>query len=93
MFRKWRNGDIIAILPTLPGTSSPYTCEMYEHVGQHGAGDPQSVIRKTKNATRSEYAALLKELHKIGYRNLVVHTRYQSGWLSTRRKELARMRG
>ena len=78
MFRKWRDGDIIAILPTLTGTSSPYTCMMYEHVGQHGSGDPQGVIGKTKKATPKEYTPLLRELRRIGYRGLVVYDRYQS---------------
>ena len=90
IFRKWmfRNSGIIALFPTLPGTNSPYTCSSYEHIGQHGSADPQSVIERTKIAKPAEYAPLLRELHQIGYRNLVVKQRYQHSYLEERRKAL-----
>jgi len=93
IFRKWsksKGGEIIAIFPTILGTNSPYTCEMYEHVGQHGAGDPSGVVSTTKRATPTEYAGLLKELHRIGYRNLVVVARLQPSFLADRRRQLKR---
>jgi len=95
LFRKWgksEGGGIIAIFPMELGTNSPYTCEMYEHVGQHGSGDPLRVVRRTKRATPSEYAGLLKELRSIGYRNLVVVERLQSSFLAERRRKLAKIR-
>ncbi|KKN62627.1 hypothetical protein LCGC14_0510380 [marine sediment metagenome] len=96
LFRKWpksEGGGVIAIFPTELGTDSPYTSMMYERVGQHGSGDPQGVVQQTKRATPSEYAGLLKELHKIGYRNLVVVQRLQQSFLAERRKKLAKYRG
>ncbi len=95
IFRKWGKSEgagIIAIFPTELGTNSPYTCQMYEHVGQHGAGDPNGVIRRTKRATRSEYTPLLKELRRRGYRNLVIVERLQPSFLAERRRKLAKIR-
>ncbi len=95
MFRKWsesKGGGVIAIFPTIPGGMSPYECQMYETVGQHGSGDPQGVIRATKPAKPREYASLLKELHKIGYRKLDVYSRYQRGWIDVVRRELQKVK-
>ena len=95
MFRKWPKSEgsgIIAIFPTELGTNSPYTSQMYEHVGQHGSGDPSGVVQRTKRATPSEYASLLRELRKIGYRNLVVVARLQQSFLTERRRKLAKIR-
>jgi len=94
IFRKWpesEGGDIIALFPTMTGTNDPYTCNSYEHVGQHGSAEPIGVIQRTKLAKPSEYADLLKELHQIGYRNLDVKQKYQHSYLEDRRRELARM--
>ena len=63
IFRKWSNGDIIALFP--------YEIEngghimSYEHIGQHGAANYDHVISKTKPATQEEYQPLLNELMKI----------------------------
>ncbi|KKK66118.1 hypothetical protein LCGC14_2967330 [marine sediment metagenome] len=95
LFRKWprlKGGGIIAIFPTELGTDDPHTSSMYEHVGQHGAGDTRDVVQRTKRATPSEYASLLKELHKIGYRGLVVVQKLQQSFLAERRRKLAKMR-
>lgn len=91
MFRKWpkkEGGDIDAIFPTIPGTNDPYTCTIYAHVGQHSSGDPVAVIQRTKAAKPSEYTDLMKELHSIGYRKLVVYNRYQHSWLDVRKRAL-----
>lgn len=94
IFRKWpasEGGGVIALFPTMLGTSNLHTCNSYEHIGQHGAADPQGVIQRTKAARPSEYASLLKELHKIGYRNLVIKQRYQHSYLDDRRIALKAM--
>ena len=60
IFRKWnksvdKNQGIIAIFPEETGTMSPYTCNSWEWVGEHGACDPAGVIKVSKPATESEY--------------------------------------
>ena len=94
IFRKWpesEGGGVDAIFPTLPGTNDPYTSAFYAHIGQHGSGDPNAVIQRTKAAKPAEYADLLKELHGIGYRNLDIKQRYQYSYLEDRRRALAEM--
>lgn len=93
IFRKWpesEGGDVIAIFPEEVGDASPYTCSMYEHVGQHGSGDPSGVIQRTKLAKPSEYADLKRELGRIGYK-LEVIARTSSSMLEVRRKKLREM--
>lgn len=93
IFRKWpesEGGDVIAIFPEEPGTNDPYTCTMYERVGQHGSGDPSGVIRRTKPAKPSEYADLKRELGRIGYK-LEVIQRTSSSMLEVRRRKLREM--
>lgn len=68
IFRKWRNGDIIALFPHHPGTNNPDTCLSYEHIGQHGSCSPLLCSAHTTPATSEEYAPLKEELETIGYR-------------------------
>lgn len=60
IFRKWRNGDIIAWLPDVDVNLG--RCMAYEHVGQHGEGVYPA---DTKPALPAEYADLLAELTRI----------------------------
>ena len=66
IFRKYRDGEIIALFPTIPADLDG-NCSSYVHVGQHGAADPGHVIARTRPATSDEYADLLAELTDIGY--------------------------
>ena len=68
IFRRFKDGDIIAIMPTLPGTGDPFTCLSYQHVGQHGSCNPSHVVRMTAVARAHEYAELKAELTRIGYK-------------------------
>lgn len=68
VFRKFSDGDIIALLPNSLDTN--YTIASYMHVGQHSGADYDHVISKTKPAKESEYADLLNELVRVGYTNL-----------------------
>jgi hypothetical protein len=77
IFRKWsgNNGTgIIALFPTdYVGNGF---CDSYEHIGQHGAADGISVIRRTIPASEPEYEELRTELETIGY-NLKIRKRMQ----------------
>jgi hypothetical protein len=55
---------ITAVFPTLPGTNDPATFQIYQHIGQHGAGS-RAWYLTTRPATPTEYAPLLAELRAI----------------------------
>ena len=85
IFRKFSDGEVIALFPTLPGTNDPATCQSYLHVGQHGAADV-GITGCTKLATESEYAALLLELVAIGYDDLRIVRRFPANAWDLRRQ-------
>lgn len=68
-FRKFPEGDVIALFPELPATP-PYITS-YQHIGQHGDASKDLLV-DLEHATASEAASLLKELVSIGYDNLIV---------------------
>jgi hypothetical protein len=68
VFRKYRDGDIIALFPRIPWDHYGHQCSSYMHVGQHSGADPSGVISQTKPATPEEYASLARELRGRGYR-------------------------
>ena len=67
IFRKWQNGDIIALFPEDPSDVHGRYCNSYMHVGQHGGAD-YGLINTTKPATPTEYKDLARELRQIGYK-------------------------
>lgn len=67
LFRKYPEGDILAIFPEIPSDAWGYECTVYQHLGQHGGGDCRGMMQATKPAKPSEYKALKKELEQIGY--------------------------
>lgn len=90
IIRKWGN-DYIAIFPHNLGTNSPYTCDSYMHVGQHGSCDPQGIIEQSKHTNNDDSAKLrdfISELESIGY-NLNIRKRIPSNSLDIRKKKLA----
>ena len=64
IFRKWSNGDILALFPDIQDWEYVMS---YEHVGQHGNADYDGCIGQTKPATPDEYQSLAAELTAIGY--------------------------
>ena len=72
VFRKWPNGDILALFPLVQDYS--YFCLSYQHIGQHGGADYTGCISSTKPATSEEYADLETELQFLGY-SLQIRTR------------------
>jgi len=87
LFRKFKEGDVIAIFPEQCGNESPYTCSSYQHVGQHGACDPQGLMRTTKPAKPSEYKDLMMELRRVGYKLQLIH-RLQYRFIQIRKSQL-----
>lgn len=75
IFRKLRNGEVIALFPQEPATLDGWLCVSYMHVGQHGSADP-IIVNDTKPAMPYEYADLYNELKSIGYDDLAVCKRF-----------------
>jgi len=74
IFRTWINGgDTIAIFPEIP--AGDWTCESYQHIGQHGGCSIGLSHASTRPATEREIEPLLTELHLIGYDDLVIRKR------------------
>lgn len=86
IFRKWPDGDVIAIFPEMLGTNDYKTCGSYMHFGQHGSCDPE-IISDTKPCDPLEYLDLEMELEDIGY-NLEIIQRYRRVFTEKRMTEL-----
>lgn len=86
VFRKFENGEVIALFPEIPGTSSPYDCLSYCQIGQHSAAD-MLLTRHTFPAKPLEYKELAKELKQIGY-NLKIGRRIPRNSLEIRRNKI-----
>lgn len=73
VFRKFKEGDVIALFPDTQykNYAGEWAMDSYQRVGQHGeaVGD---IVSVTKLATKEEYAPLLAELEAIGYGKISV---------------------
>lgn len=77
VFRKWPDGDVIALFPTLEFNAGMQQCTSYQHIGQHGPANYVHCIAGTTPATPAEYAALKRELESDPYHyKLIVRRRY-----------------
>lgn len=56
----------VAFFPEELGTSSPYTCLCYAHLGQHASADT-GYAASLKRATPEQFAPLKRELESLGY--------------------------
>lgn len=50
LFRKWNNGQIIALFPDIPWSNNSYMLTSYVHMGQHGPADHADVINNRSNS-------------------------------------------
>jgi len=75
IYRKFPEGDVIALFPEVPGDSWA-TCNSYQHIGQHGSAS-LGVIYDTKLATPEEYKDLHEEITQIYFEyEIVIYRRY-----------------
>lgn len=65
VFRKFNNGEIIALFPDIKFGCPYYQIMSYMHIGQHGEVDHHAILEQTKLATEEEYQALLNEIKSI----------------------------
>lgn len=87
IFRKFPDGEIIALFPELPGDNCVLNCLNYIHNGQHGSG--KATCEGTKPASLNESLPLMRELTAIGY-NLTVVSRFS---YQMDQKRIAAIRG
>jgi len=89
IFRFWKvSNNVIAIFPEIPGDMNLYTCSSYEHLGQHGACNPNGIIEDSRLAKPEEYEDLKEELeNSFGY-NLEIKKRYTQKHLMAREKRI-----
>lgn len=80
IFRKFKDGDIIALFPEIQADQNYNNCQSYQHIGQHGAAS-YSLIDTTKPANEMEYQDLYNELTSIGY-NLKIQKRINKKWFN-----------
>ena len=78
IFRKYKDGQIIALFPEIPWNTCTHTVSSYMHLGQHGGADYTEIIPITQPACKNEYQELLTELETIGYTELRIVERSKS---------------
>ena len=69
-FRRFKEGDVIALFPYEPGTLGPTTCCSYQRMGQSGSADYTIDFLKTTSPANPEdpdVKALIDELEDIGF--------------------------
>ncbi len=66
IFRKFKDGEVIALFPEVQANYNKCDCGSYLHVGQHGAAS-YFITDRTKPAKPNEYESLRQELESIGY--------------------------
>jgi hypothetical protein len=91
IFRKFPDGDIIALFPEIAVDNTGYKCESYMHVGQHGAADTE-IVRNTKLATPDEYAVLQDELERVVGYDLKIIKRFRYVHQLERMRQVERIR-
>jgi hypothetical protein len=84
IFRKFKNGEIIAIFPEIQADEYRSMCQSYMHVGQHGAAT-YAISFDIGLATPEEYADLKAELESIGY-DLDIRKRIGKRWFEVIQK-------
>lgn len=66
IFRKFPDGELIALFPALAADSSPETCLSYQTTGQHGTAS-LDLCDELPAPTPEECEPLRAELKRIGY--------------------------
>ena len=83
VFRRYPDGQVIALFPDIPWSGRRGEITSYMHVGQHGAADYAGVIAMTRPAHEKEYRNPLSELRAIGYDDLHIMRRARPGTVYT----------
>ena len=96
IFRKFKDGDVIAFFPTETGSNDLWTCESYMHVGQHSSASTD-LITSLEKCTHLEQYDLFQELNGIygtaqtegdTVYQLIIKERNHSSYFEKRRQKL-----
>ena len=68
-FRKYSDGQVIALFPDIPWSKYRGEVTSYMHLGQHCGADYNGTMAATGPASENEYSDLLDELRSAGYEN------------------------
>lgn len=86
IFRKYPDGDIIALFPEIAGDRDwQNNCSSYMHIGQHGTANYKGVMSDTSPCSPQETINLRNELEGRGY-NLRSMKRQTSADIQSRRE-------
>lgn len=86
VFRRWRDGDVIALFPERATDPVGHYCDSFQHLGGHSAADPVAIVAQTTPATPDEYRELAEEL-TMGYGyNLAPRLKITSQMFQRRKK-------
>lgn len=91
IFRKYKDGEIIALFPETIRFSSTYWIDCFTLVGEHSYADYYSTIRNTKLATENEYRNLYDILENRGYnlnvqKRIGINYKHKAIWKESTRK-------
>lgn len=84
IFRKYREGDIVAVFCDSPGTNNPATVMTYQTIGQHGSAGAALIMAHTVPASPDEYRELAGELSRVGYGGFDIRRRMPSNAYANR---------
>jgi hypothetical protein len=91
IFRKWKDGDVIALFPYEPSDYEGYLCNSYMHIGQHSGANPR-LVDMTIPVSSEEYADLKRELESEPYNYVLkVRRRMPSDAMDVRRAKIKEM--
>lgn len=82
VFRRFPDGQVIALFPDIPWSGQRGEVTSYMHLGQHGAADYRHVLATTRQAREDEYGDLLSELQATGYDDLHVVRRVRPKFIN-----------
>jgi hypothetical protein len=86
LMRRFAAGDVIAMLPTLPGNTLVACCMSMHEDGTQEAVHITATLHQTVNATTEEYADLLPKLRALYPENdFIVYERDQPYWFTRMR--------
>lgn len=93
VFRKWKDGDIIALFPYDFDDYNGILCNSYMHVGQHSSADYFHIVGNSRLATKEEYQDLFNELENhVGYKLKVIKKVNGAKWRKEREKYMEHLK-
>jgi hypothetical protein len=72
IFRREKDGTVIAFFPTILADPNIGNCLCYCHIGQHCAASKEFYQKDTRSASPYEYRELFTELVERGYSDLQI---------------------